>query len=234
MKIENPHLEELEKKLEINFNNKALLSIALTHSSFANQKKDVKYNERLEFLGDSVLQLTITEYLFQNYKEKSEGELTKLRSLIVCENSLHEIAKKWNLGQYIYMSKGEEITGGRERVSILADCVEAVIAAIYLDRGFDHVKSYILKNFCEIILRAIRNEITLDYKTKLQEILQKNGEVSIQYYLIKHEGPPHRRKFFVNVVVNNNLMGEGVGYSKKEAEQFAAKTALTRLEENFE
>nr|WP_139906342.1 ribonuclease III [Clostridium thermarum] len=227
-------LDELEKKLGVSFKNKAFLNTAITHSSFANQKKDVKYNERLEFLGDSVLQLTITEHLFKNYKNKSEGELTKIRSLVVCENSLYEIAKDWDLGRYIYMSKGEEMTGGRTRISILADCVEAIIAAIYLDKGFNFTKSYILKNFNEIIQRAIRNEITLDYKTKLQEILQKNGEISIQYDLTKHEGPPHRRQFFVNVIVNNKFMGEGVGYSKKEAEQFAAKSALNRLEEKFE
>ncbi|WP_423739189.1 ribonuclease III [Clostridium thermarum] len=227
-------LDELEKKLGVSFKNKAFLNTAITHSSFANQKKDVKYNERLEFLGDSVLQLTITEHLFQNYKNKSEGELTKIRSLVVCENSLYEIAKGWDLGRYIYMSKGEEMTGGRTRISILADCVEAIIAAIYLDKGFNFTKSYILKNFNEIIQRAIRNEITLDYKTKLQEILQKNGEICIQYDLTKHEGPPHRRQFFVNVLVNNKFMGEGVGYSKKEAEQFAAKSALNRLEEKFE
>jgi ribonuclease-3 len=234
MKLENLHLEELETKLEINFRNKSLLITAITHSSFANQKKDVKFNERLEFLGDSVLQLTITEFLFQNYKEKSEGELTKIRSLVVCENSLYDIARKWDLGQYIYMSKGEESTGGRERVSIQADCVEAILAAIYLDKGFNEVKSYILRNFDETIQRAIKNEIIMDYKTKLQEVLQKNGEILIQYNLIKHEGPPHRRQFFVNVIANNKLMGEGVGFSKKEAEQIAARVALNRLEEDFE
>jgi len=231
MQLDNFLLEELERKLDVCFTNKRLLNIAITHSSYANQRKNVKYNERLEFLGDSVLQLTITEYLFQTFDDKSEGELTRLRALIVCENSLYELAKQWELGKYIYMSKGEELTGGRERVSILADCVEAVLAAIYLDKGFEEVKKYILKNFKGIISKAINNEIILDYKTKLQELLQKNGEVQIQYNLIKHEGPPHRREFFVNVSVNNKLMGQGVGYSKKEAEQAAAKEAIERLEE---
>ena len=231
MQLDNFLLEELERKLDVCFTNKRLLNIAITHSSYANQRKNVKYNERLEFLGDSVLQLTITEYLFQTFDDKSEGELTRLRALIVCENSLYELAKQWELGKYIYMSKGEELTGGRERVSILADCVEAVLAAIYLDKGFEEVKKYILKNFKDIISKAINNEIILDYKTKLQELLQKNGEVQIQYNLIKHEGPPHRRELFVNVSVNNKLMGQGVGYSKKEAEQAAAKEAIERLEE---
>lgn len=234
MKIDYVRLEELENKLENSFKDKALLNIAITHSSFANQRKDIKYNERMEFLGDSVLQLTITEYLFKNYKDKSEGALTKIRSLIVCENSLYEIAKLWNLGKYIYMSKGEESTGGRERVSIQADCVEAIIAAIYLDKGFEDVKKYILKIFDKTIQKAIKNEIILDYKTKLQELLQKNGEVCIQYSLMKYEGPPHRRKFFISVFVNNEFKGEGSGFSKKEAEQIAAKNALCRMEEDFE
>ncbi|NLP29021.1 MAG: ribonuclease III [Clostridia bacterium] len=234
MQLDNSRLEELETKLKLSFTDKRLLNIAITHSSYANQRKNIKYNERLEFLGDSVLQLTITEYLFQTYQYKSEGELTKLRALIVCENSLYELAKLWDLGKYMYMSRGEELTGGRERVSILADCVEAVLAAIYLDKGFDEVKRYIIKNFKGIISKAINNEIILDYKTKLQEILQKNGEVQIQYNLNKHEGPPHRREFFVNVTVNNKVMGQGVGYSKKEAEQVAAKEAIERLEESCE
>ena len=190
--------------------------------------------KRLEFLGDAVLQLCITEYLFNNFKSKSEGELTKTRSLIVCENSLYEIAKKLHLGEYIRMSKGEELTGGRERISIQADAVEAVIAAVYLDKGIGFVRDFILLHFEEIIKKAINNEIILDFKTKLQEFLQKDGEVSIHYELIKHEGPPHRRKFFTNVVIENNIMGEGCGYSKKEAEQNAAKQALMKLDNKNE
>lgn len=223
-------LKEIEEHLGVYFNNPTLLKTALTHSSFANQFKDAEYNERLEFLGDAVLQLCITEYLFNNYKNKSEGELTKIRSLIVCENSLFEIAKKLDLGEYIRMSKGEELTGGRERTSIQADAVEAVIAAVYLDKGIGFVRDFILLHFQDIIKKAINNEIVLDFKTKLQEFLQKDGEVLIHYELIKHEGPPHRRKFFTNVVIDNKVMGEGCGYSKKEAEQNAAKEALTKLD----
>ncbi|NME81749.1 ribonuclease III [Clostridium sp. SM-530-WT-3G] len=223
-------LKEIEEHLGVYFNNPTLLKTALTHSSFANQFKDAEYNERLEFLGDAVLQLCITEYLFNNYKNKSEGELTKIRSLIVCENSLFEIAKKLKLGQYIRMSKGEELTGGRERTSIQADAVEAIIAAVYLDKGIGFVRDFILLHFEDIIKKAINNEIVLDFKTKLQEFLQKDGEVLIHYELIKHEGPPHRRKFFTNVVIDNKVMGEGCGYSKKEAEQNAAKEALIKLD----
>ena len=223
-------LKEIEEHLGVYFNNPTLLKTALTHSSFANQFKDAEYNERLEFLGDAVLQLCITEYLFNNYKNKSEGELTKIRSLIVCENSLFEIAKKLKLGQYIRMSKGEELTGGRERTSIQADAVEAIIAAVYLDKGIGFVRDFILLHFEVIIKKAINNVIVLDFKTKLQEFLQKDGEVLIHYELIKHEGPPHRRKFFTNVVIDNKVMGEGCGYSKKEAEQNAAKEALIKLD----
>ena len=225
------NIKNIENILGIEFNNKGVLITALTHSSYANQFKDVKYNERLEFLGDSVLQLCITQYLFNNYKDKSEGELTKIRSLIVCENSLYEVAKKLNLGVFIRMSKGEESTGGRERTSIQADCLEAIIAAIYLDKGLDVANDFIFKYFAEIIEKAIKHEIILDFKTKLQEKKKKNGEVEIRYELDKYEGPPHRRKFFTTVIIDNKVMGNGYGYSKKESEQCAAKEALRLLGE---
>lgn len=228
------NIKEVEDVIGINFNQTSLLKTALTHSSYANQFKDQEYNERLEFLGDSILQLCITEYLFLNYKEKSEGELTKIRSLIVCENSLYEIGKKLNLGHFIRISRGEEITGGRERTSITADAVEALIAAIYLDKGLEYTKDYILGHFEDVIEKAIKNDIVLDYKTKLQEELQKSGEVSIVYELLKYEGPPHRRKFFTSVIIENEERGKGEGYSKKESEQNAAKEALKAMGEIYE
>lgn len=223
-------LHDLERELQLNFKNKELLRTAITHSSYANQKKKIEFNERLEFLGDSVLQLIISEHLYTRFNEKPEGYLTKIRSLIVCENSLCDIAITWKLGMYMNMSKGEEITGGRDRVSILADCVEAIIAAIYLDRGIEEAKLFILNNFKATIEKAISNEIVLDYKTKLQEILQQNGEVDIRYELLRFEGPPHRRTFFVNLLINNCIKGSGQGYSKKEAEQNAAKEVMARQE----
>ena len=225
------NLIEVEKLIGIEFENKGVLITALTHSSYANQFKDVKYNERLEFLGDSVLQLCVTKYLFNNYKDKSEGELTKIRALVVCENSLHKVSKNLSLGKYIRMSKGEELTGGRERTSIQADALEAVIAAVYLDKGIEVANDFILRNFKDVIDKAINEEIILDFKTRLQEVLQKNGEVNIVYNLVKHEGPPHRRKFFTDLLINNEIMGQGVGFSKKESEQNAAKEALRNLEE---
>ena len=216
--------------MKINFNNKRIIQTAFTHSSYAKQFKESQYNERLEFLGDSVLQLTITEYLFSNYKNKLEGELTRLRSLIVCENSLYNVARKLGISDFIMMSKGEELTGGRDRISIQADAVEAIIAAIYIDKGLEVAKEFILTNFNDIIKKAIDNKIILDFKTKLQEYLQKDGDIDINYELYKHEGPPHRRKFFVNLYVEGKLLGSGEGYSKKEAEQNAAKEALIKLE----
>lgn len=222
-------LEEFEQKIGFVFKNNKLLDIALTHSSYANNKKNVKYNERLEFLGDSVLQLCISEYLFNLYSDKDEGELTRNRALIVCENSLYIVSKKFDIGKYMKMSRGEELTGGRSRESILADCVEAVIAAIYLDSGMEYAEKFILSNFKDIIDKVINNQIILDYKTRLQEMLQKHGEVSISYSLITFIGPPHRRKFFMEVSLKDKELGRGSGFSKKEAEQNAAKDALKRL-----
>jgi ribonuclease-3 len=224
---------ELQNRLKIKFNNIELLQTAITHSSYANERK-TNFNERLEFLGDSVLQLVISEYLFSNNETETEGYLTRVRSLIVCENSLFEIAKGWDIGKYINMSKGEELTGGRSRTSILADAVEAIIAAVYLDMGYDTVKHFILANFNQIIDKAVKNQIIIDYKTRLQENLQKQGEVSIIYNLIKFEGPPHRREFFVEVLINGVSKGKGIGFSKKEAEQNAAKDLLMSRREIHE
>lgn len=220
----------LMNSFQLSFENVDLLIEAITHSSYANIRKNTKYNERLEFLGDSVLQLVISDYLYKKYYKKSEGELTKLRSLIVCENSLYEVSKQWDLGRYLILSKGEELTGGRARASILADCVEAIFAAIYLDKGFEVARRFIINSMNEIIEKAINNKIVLDYKTKLQEHLQKKGEVSICYNPIGFEGPPHRRKFFIEVEVDGKLLGRGEGFSKKESEQMAAKMALSNLE----
>jgi len=224
---------ELQNRLKLKFNNIELLQTAITHSSYANERK-TNFNERLEFLGDSVLQLVISEYLFSNNETETEGYLTRVRSLIVCENSLFEIAKGWDIGKYINMSKGEELTGGRSRTSILADAVEAIIAAVYLDMGYDTVKHFILVNFNQIIDKAVKNQIIIDYKTRLQENLQKQGEVSIIYNLIKFEGPPHRREFFVEVLINGVSKGKGIGFSKKEAEQNAAKDLLMSRREIHE
>ncbi|WP_373844835.1 ribonuclease III [Clostridium sp.] len=233
-KNRNVILNEVENKLKVKFNDINILDTALTHSSFINENKNINSNERLEFLGDSILQLCISELLYNKYKDEPEGFLTKKRALIVCGNSLHEVAKKWNIGKYINMSKGEEMTGGRTRISILSDCVEAIIASIYLDQGYEVAKNFIIENFNEIIQKAHSNEIILDYKTKLQEIIQKFGEYNIEYTLVSFEGPPHRRKFVTEVSIDSLVKGVGEGYSKKESEQNAAKEALKGLENKDE
>ncbi|AYD40037.1 ribonuclease III [Clostridium fermenticellae] len=234
MKRDTYVLDDLELKLGVIFSDKDILKTAVTHSSYANGNKNIKFNERLEFLGDAVLQICISEYLFLNYTNKAEGELTRKRALIVCENSLYEVAKNLGVGKYIRMSKGEELTGGRERVSILADCMEAIIAAIYIDKGIEQARVFVMSNFKNIIEKAMLNKIILDYKTKLQEIAQKNGYVDIEYNLLKYDGPPHRRKFYTQVLVNEKMLGNGTGYSKKEAEQNAARCALDNMEEEDE
>lgn len=230
MNERNINIKELQNKLGITFKETYLLEAALTHSSFAKQTKGTKYSERLEFLGDSVLSLIITEYIFTKYNTKKEGELTKLRALIVCEESLYNVAIKLNLGKYILMSKGEELTGGRDRVSILADSVEATIGAIYIDQGLTTVRDFVLNNLSEAIHKSATDFTKYDYKTKLQELVQKNKNRDIKYELVKYEGPPHSRMFYVSVHINNVKFGEGVGNSKKEAEKNAAKEALDRYE----
>lgn len=217
------------KELGAQFKDENLLKLAMTHSSYANQHGGSESNEKLEFLGDAVLQLCITRHLYECAEGKSEGELTKIRAMIVCEPSLYEVALRWNLGQHIQMSHGEESTGGRLRQSLLADAVEAVIAAVYLDQGLEAANELIIANFSGIIGRALNHEIILDYKTRLQEILQESGEVNIHYDLLKFEGPPHRRKFFSRVAIDEITMGKGEGMSKKESEQEAARDALSKL-----
>ena len=227
--MNNFNLSNVEKNLKINFNNKRIIQTAFTHSSYAKQFKESQYNERLEFLGDSVLQLTITEYLFSNYKNKLEGELTRLRSLIVCENSLYNVARKLGISDFIMMSKGEELTGGRDRISIQADAVEAIIAAIYIDKGLEVAKEFILTNFNDIIKKAIDNKIILDFKTKLQELIQADQRKTVTYELLSATGPSNNPVFEMAVKMDDMILGTGIGSSKKRAEQQAAKDALNKL-----
>lgn len=220
---------EFEQVIGVSFRDAALLETALTHSSFANQHRNMHYNEKLEFMGDAVLQVIVTEYLYRNLKDKKEGELTKIRALVVCEASLHQVANALDLGRHIRMSKGEELTGGRQRPSLLADALEAVIAALYLDQGMETARAFVERHFVPMVESALNNRIVLDYKTHLQEILQENGEIDIRYEMERYEGPPHRRKFFSRVVIDEITMGRGEGYSKKESEQLAAKDALEKF-----
>lgn len=219
-------MTQFEEILGYEFKNSDLLHEALSHSSYANEnKKHRNSNERLEFLGDSVLSIVVSEYLFSNYKNLPEGELTKIRASLVCESSLFEFAQRIKLGEFILLGKGEENTGGRERPSILADAFEAVIAAIYLDGGYEPVKKYILRFIPENI-KSHGDVGFNDFKTILQEIIQKNPEEHVTYSLESESGPDHAKEFTVVVNLNSNIIGRGVGKSKKQAEQQAAKSAL--------
>lgn len=219
-------IEKFEKILNYKFKDRSLLIQALSHSSYANEKKKIRTsNERLEFLGDSVLSIVVSQYLFEHLTHIAEGELTKLRASLVCEKSLHIFAKQINLGDFILLGKGEENTGGRERPSILADAFEAVIAAIFLDGGLEAASKHILRFIPEDIQR-LKKPAFNDFKTILQEIVQKNPEEKVEYVLVGEEGPDHDKRFVVEVHLNSNVIGKGLGKSKKEAEQMAAKQAL--------
>jgi len=230
-------LQELQAEIGYNFNNINLLNRALTHSSYANEHKklNMTFNERLEFLGDSVLSVIVSDFIFTKYIEYPEGELTKLRATVVCEPSLAFVAKKLKLGRYLLLGKGEEATGGRDRVSILADALEALIGSIYLDGKLKSAKTFILKYLSEIIENAVKGgDLFIDYKTQLQETLQKTTKSKIEYRVIKEEGPDHNKIFHIEVTVDEDILGNGIGKSKKESEQNAAKTALDKIGEKNE
>ncbi|MBP3626960.1 MAG: ribonuclease III [Clostridia bacterium] len=219
-------MEFLQKKLNHKFNNVELLKNALTHSSYANEVRAYYgSNERLEFLGDSILSIIVSEYIYKQFPKMPEGELTRLRASLVCEKSLCSFARELELGKYLLLGKGEAHNGGRERDSILADAFEAVLAAIYLDAGMEKAREHVM-NF---VLREINDKNDdgfKDYKTVLQEIIQQNPEESVTYILTGEEGPAHDKKFTVEVHLNSNVIGCGEGHSKKQAEQMAAKQAL--------
>ena len=220
-------MTDLQNKIGYQFNNPALLNEALTHSSYANEHKSqhIKYNERLEFLGDSVLSIVVSDYIYKNCPELPEGELTKLRASLVCEKSLYEFAKKIDLGKYLILSKGERNNGGADRPSILSDAFEALIAAIYIDGGIEPASKHILNFVIPAIKNSKKKKIN-DYKTTLQEIIQKNPGEKLEYVLVKESGPDHNKHFVVEVHLNSNVIGKGGGRSKKEAEQQAAREAL--------
>ena len=210
------------------FENEELLKNAFTHSSYANEnrKNGEHSNERLEFLGDAVLGVICAEYLFHTYPKMEEGQLSKLRAAIVCEKSLFSLAKELDLGNQMRLGKGEEAGGGRERSSVLADCVEAVLAATYLDGGMEAAKEFILPFIKREAAHHTSEEYSTDYKTSLQEIVQKNKEEILTYRLVSETGPDHDKCFTVEVLINSNIISEGVGKSKRQAEQEAARLAL--------
>lgn len=222
-----PNLTEFQQKIDYTFKNKALLERALSHSSYVNERPTGGHsNERLEFLGDSVLGFLAAEYFFLNYSHLPEGELTRLRAATVCEASLCEFAAQLDLGNFLFLGRGELSTGGRARPSILADAFEAVIAAIYLDGGMDAAKTFVTGFLRNAASKAVSSK---DYKTVLQEIIQRNPEEVIEYVLTGESGPDHNKRFTVEVHLNSNVMGRGTGKSKKLAEQEAAREALALM-----
>ena len=223
------NVKELQERLGYHYRDPELLRIALTHPSYVNEARHQgKNNQRLEFLGDSVLSIVVAQHLFEHYTHLPEGELTKLRAYLVCEKSLHGWAIQLGLGHFLLLGKGEENTGGRERPSILADAFEAVIASIYLDGGLEEARSFILR-FVPEQLDVEKVTYINDYKTALQEIIQKNKEEKVEYVLVGENGPDHNKTFQVEVHLNSNVIGSGNGHSKKQAEQAAAKEALSLM-----
>lgn len=228
MAVEKEDLLELMERINICFSKDELLIKALTHKSYANEKRkeELKDNERLEFLGDSVLDLVVSEYIFNKYPNHPEGELAKIRSVVVSTTMLAEKAREISLGEHILLGKGEEQSGGRTRDSILADTFEAVVGSIYLDQGFNQARTFILDLLIPNINDVEMGDHIQDYKTLLQELIQKETNRRPLYEVINEEGPDHKKVFTVHVKIENRILGIGKGNSKKEAEQQAAQNAI--------
>ena len=224
-------VNKLEQKIGYQYRNKQYAINALVHSSYSNVHHSfaAKNNERLEFLGDAILDFVLSLMLYNNQANLSEGEMSKMRALIVCEASLNICAQKIGLGEMILLGRGEEANGGRTRPSILSDAMEAVIGSIYLDGGMDEAEGFIMDLLGDIYHKAVNGMLFMDYKTALQEELQKSGDAQIQYKLMEAMGPDHSRTFKISVYANGKAIGVGVGKTKKDAEQMAAKAALEEI-----
>ena len=222
-------MQALEEKLGYTFRDPALLENALTHSSYANENRaaGAQSNERLEFLGDSVLGMVTADYLYRTHPDLPEGDLTRTRAALVCEESLVEVAQAWGLGQYLKLGRGENAGGGRTRPSIQADAVEAVLAAVFLDGGIAPARKIIQTYILDAEAERARNR---DYKTALQELVQRESGQVLRYCLVDSSGPDHAKIFTVEVELNGAPVGRGQGHSKKEAEQNAARAAIDGLE----
>lgn len=218
----------LKDKIGYTFQNNVLFRKAMTHSSYANEQRarHLQHNERLEFLGDSVLGFVTADYLYNHYPELPEGELTKLRAAVVCEHALCEVAKELGINEEICLGHGEETGGGRQRPSILADATEALLGAIYLDGGIEPARDFVLSFVPRKADEARRDGAFKDYKTTLQEIVQKNRQETLEYRLAGESGPDHAKQFTMELLLNSNVFAAGTGKSKKEAEQMAAREAL--------
>ena len=226
-------LRMLEERLGVHFHDISHLDMALTHSSYANEsKRQMMHNERLEFLGDAVLELASSTYLYEHFHRLPEGELTKTRASIVCSATLAKLAEHLELGKMLLLGRGEEMSGGRSRTSNLEDVFEAVIGAIYLDQGWEIAKQYVLRQLAPEFERAEQGKNLRDHKTVLQEVVQRNPSDRISYVELSVKGPDHDRSYEFAVCINDKVYGKGVGHSKKEAEQMAAKQALECLEKH--
>lgn len=221
-------IERLEQNIRYTFKNKELLKTALTHTSYAHEKK-VESNEKLEFLGDSILEFVTSNYLYNNYRKLKEGEMTKVRATVVCEDSLYKIADKHNFSDFLYVGKSERMHQGNRKIAIMADSVEAVIAAIYFDSGLEEAEKFIISNLKEEIEIATKNVGIKDHKTVLQEKLQVNGNVNIKYEIINETGPDHDKTFTAEVKLDGKVLAVGKGKTKKQAEMDAAGKALETL-----
>lgn len=221
-------LESFEKNIGYIFRNKDFLKNALTHTSYANEH-GIESNEKLEFLGDAILEFVTSQYLYKNYIHLKEGEMTKVRASVVCEESLYKIATRHNFSDFLYLGRSELVNTKTKKEAILADSVEAVIAAMYLDSGLEYVQDFIIDNLKEEISVASKNVGMKDYKTVLQEKLQIHGEVHIEYEIIKESGPDHDKSFTAEVKLNGKVLATGTGKSKKSAEMEAARVALLKI-----
>ncbi len=227
---ENMFADEFAEKLGVKFNNIKLLEEALTHRSFLNEHREVKtnHNERLEFLGDAVLELVVTDFLFREYVNKPEGELTALRAALVNGEMLADVAGKLGVEKYLRMSKGEAMDKGKARRYILANSVEAIIGAIYLDRGYDVAEEFIMKNIVVNVDKVIKEKLYIDPKSLFQERSQEHMQITPSYDVLKEEGPDHDKKFVVGIFIGDELVAKGEGSSKQEAQRNAARAGLKK------
>ena len=221
-------LERLQENIKYKFNNIELLKTALTHTSYA-YDHEIQSNEKLEFLGDSILEFVSSQYIYKNYPKLKEGEMTKVRATVVCESSLYKVARLHDFSDFLYIGKSEQHSKGNKKPAILADSVEAVIAAMYLDGGLEPVSKFIIENLKDEIAVATQHVGEKDYKTMLQEKLQEHGKVKIVYRIVKETGPDHDKSFEAEVELNGKELARGKGKSKKLAEMGAAKKALEQL-----
>lgn len=230
--MDEAFLTQLKTKFDLVFENLSYLEEAFTHSSYVNEHRNLKLkdNERIEFLGDAVLELTVSRFLYELYPNVPEGKLTRLRATIVCEASLSQFAKEYEFDQFILLGKGEERMNGRKRPALLCDLFESFIGALYLDQGIDAVLSFLEKTIFPKIKSGAFSHV-MDHKTNLQEFLQQKGEIEIEYHLVDEIGPAHQKAFVVEVLAEGQILGQGQGKTKKAAEQVAAENALLALQE---